>query len=128
MQSTLSAAFAVLAWLLAGVGLYGVMSLSVRRRRREMGLRLALGAAPRRLLRFVLGRALLLVLGGLLAGLLAAGGVARLLAGQLYGVSPSDPTVYLGTAGLLLLLGLAAALTPALRAAWIDPLETLREE
>ncbi len=121
-------AFAGLALLLSAAGLYGVIAYSVSQRAREMGIRLALGAPPRALLRLVVSQGARLTIGGLAIGLAAAAATTRLLADQLYGVSPLDPTVFLGAVVLLGVIALTASTVPALRATRVDPVVTLREE
>jgi putative ABC transport system permease protein len=124
----LLAAFAAMALLLAGVGIYGVMSYVVGRRTHEIGVRMALGARPREVLALVLRQGALLVALGLGLGAIAAWGVGRGIAGLLYGVEPGDPATFAAVAGLLALCSLAATLLPALRASRTDPVEALRSE
>jgi putative ABC transport system permease protein len=124
----LLAAFAAMALLLAGVGIYGVMSYAVGRRTHEIGVRMALGARPREVLALVLRQGALLVALGLGLGAIAAWGVGRGIAGLLYGVEPGDPATFAAVAGLLALCSLAATLLPALRASRTDPVEALRIE
>lgn len=120
--------FAALALLLALVGVYGVLSYSTRQRAHELGIRMALGAVPRDLLRMVLRQGMAVAGAGLALGLVAFLVLARLLASLVYGVSPRDPvTIALG-AGILLAGALAAAFLPARRAARGDPASILREE
>jgi putative ABC transport system permease protein len=121
-------AFAVVALLLALLGVYGVLSYSTSRRTHELGIRMALGAVPGDLVRMVLGSGFALTLTGLTAGLAGFLLLARLLSTILYGVTPRDPlTVVVGVA--ILALGAAlAAYIPARRAARVDPVEALREE
>jgi putative ABC transport system permease protein len=121
-------AFASVALLLAGVGIYGVVSYVVERRRREMGVRLALGAAPAGVRAHVIAGAMRPVVAGLVLGGIASLGLTRLLQGMLYGVSPFDPATF---AAVLLLLGgvaLFACWLPARRTTRIDPMITLRAE
>jgi putative ABC transport system permease protein len=119
--------FALLALLLALLGVYGVLSYIISRRTHELGIRLALGAVPSDVVRMVLGSGLALTGVGLAIGLAGFLLLARLLSSLLYGVSPRDPlTIAVGT-GLLALGAVAAALVPALRAARVDPMETLKE-
>lgn len=120
--------FAVLALLLAVLGVYGVLSYSTRRRTHEVGIRLALGAVPNDVVRMVLRGGILLAASGLVAGLGGFLLLARLLSSMLYGVSPYDPvTIGIGI-GLVAMSATVAAFLPARRAARVDPIEALREE
>lgn len=119
--------FGVVALLLAGIGVFGVVSWSARQRVTEFGIRLAVGAGPSDILRLVLRQALVLVGVGLGIGVLAAIPAMRLLASQLYGIRASDPVAFIGVAALLALTGLLAGLVPALRTTRMDPLEALRD-
>jgi putative ABC transport system permease protein len=121
-------ALAGLAVLLAAAGLYSVLSYNVSQRRRELGVRAALGADRRRLMRLVLGQGLGVTSIGLLAGMAGALGATRLLQGMLFGVSPLDAVAFVSAPVLLALVALAACLVPALRAAAADPAEALRAE
>jgi predicted permease len=125
---TLLNVFAAVALLLAGVGLYGVISYLVGQRTHEFGIRLALGARPMDVLRLVLSRGLTMALAGVVAGLAAALGLTRLMAGMLYGVSATDPTTFTVIALLLTAVALLACLVPALRATKVDPTIALRAE
>lgn len=120
--------FSVVAALMAAQGLYGLLALVVGARRREIGIRLALGALPAHVLAGVLGRALRLVAIGFLLGGLAAAWLSRFVRGQLYGVAAEDPVVYAAAAAGLILVSLAAAWLPARRAAGVDPMTALRAE
>lgn len=120
--------FAALALGLAAVGLYGVMAYAVTERRHELGIRLALGATRRRLLRGVLGETVALAVVGVALGLLAALALTRLLASLLYQVKASDPLTFATGSTVLLAVALLAGLVPALRAVRVDPARTLREE
>jgi len=127
-SAALIAAFAVGALLLAAMGLFGVVSSSVTRRRHELAVRMALGADHGRVLRLVLGEGALLVGLGVLIGLpgvYAAGGLIR---GVLVGVSPSDPLTLLAVALSLALVTIATCYVPARRALEIEPSQLLREE
>ena len=121
-------AFAVVALLLACVGVYGVLSYTVSRRTREIGVRVAVGAAPIDVMRLVVGEAARLAAVGVAAGLLLAAMVARLLQGILYGVSPGDPRTLVGTAAALVAVVIAASALPARRATRIDPVDALRQD
>jgi predicted permease len=127
-QSTLSASFAGLAIVLSAAGLFGLLHEAVTQRRREIGVRLALGASPPQLLRAVMLRAAGLTSLGVLIGVAGATALADLLSGFLYGVGSTDLVTLLGAAGLLILVGLVASLTPGLRATHVDPAETLTAE
>lgn len=120
--------FSLLGIVLGSVGVYGVVSYSVQRRRTEFGIRMALGAEPHRLLGKVLWRGLVPVVGGIVAGTVAALFASRLLTGFLFEVSPVDPVSILSAAGVLLLVGAAASLLPALRASATRPATALRAE
>jgi predicted permease len=121
-------AFGGLALLLAVVGLYGVVAYSVGRRTREIGIRMALGATRRSTLRMILLQGGRLALTGAALGAVASLGVARLLESLLYGVSGFDPAAYLTAATVLLLVAFGANLIPAMTAARIDPVRSLRSE
>lgn len=126
--TTLSAAFALLATVLAAVGLYGVLAYTVTQRRREFGVRMALGANGTRVSALVLGQlGKMAVVGGVL-GVAAAIGIGTLAKSQLYGVEGYDPLVLLGSVLLLTTIALSAGLVPARRAASVDPMKVLRDE
>jgi ABC-type antimicrobial peptide transport system permease subunit len=121
-------AFAVLGLLLASVGLYGLVSYSVAQRRREVGIRMSLGADRERIMRLLVGSGLRPVLAGTAAGLVAAVMVARLLQGLLYGVDALDPATFAIVVVGLLAVAVAAASVPAIRATRVDPSVALRSE
>jgi predicted permease len=127
-RMVLLAVFATAATLIATFGLYGLMAYAVAQRRREIGVRMALGAERRDVLRLVLTRALRVVAAGLLVGLAGAVGVTRVLQRFLFGVTSTDPIVFTIVTLLLLAVGLTAAWLPARRAARIDPWAALRAE
>ncbi|MBI2498483.1 MAG: ABC transporter permease [Opitutae bacterium] len=118
--------FALLALLLAGLGIYGVISYSVSQRTGEIGVRMALGASPGLIVGLVLREGLKLTLLGLGAGLLVSYGLTRLLASQLYEVSTTDPLIYAGVSAFLATVGFLACWIPARRATKVDPLTALR--
>jgi ABC-type antimicrobial peptide transport system permease subunit len=120
--------FAGLALLLAVGGIYGVMSYAVTQRTRELGIRVALGAASGQVMRSVLRRGMTLVIVGLFFGLIGALAAARALSTLLFGVRPGEPLVYLSVAALLLATAALANWFPARRAARVDPMTSLRTE
>ncbi|MCC7243046.1 MAG: ABC transporter permease [Acidobacteria bacterium] len=124
----LSAGFGLLATLLASVGLYGVMAFVVARRRKELGIRLALGADQGTVLWLVMREVLLLLGVGLAVGVPVAVGLGRFVSNQLYGIQPNDPWLGMATVALLAVVSLAAGLIPARRASRINPILALRYE
>jgi predicted permease len=124
----LSAGFGLLATLLASIGLYGVMAFIVARRRKELGLRLALGAEPSGVLWIVMKEVLILLTIGLVVGIPTAIGLGRYVSSQLYGIQPNDPWIAVATVVLLTAVSAAAGLIPARRASRIDPILALRYE
>ena len=124
----LSGGFGVLATLLASIGLYGVMAFVVARRRKELGVRLALGAQPRLVIWLVMKEVFLLLALGLAVGIPAALALGRYVASQLHGIEGRDPAIALGTVALLFAVSMAAGLIPAHRASRIDPMLALRTE
>jgi ABC-type antimicrobial peptide transport system permease subunit len=124
----ITAGFSALALLLAGLGIYGVMSLLVEFRTREIGVRMALGARVRDVLRLVLTDGLNMVALGLSLGLLGGYGLGHAIASQLYGVTPADPATFVIAASSLALVALLSTLIPAHRAATVNPVVALRDE
>ena len=120
--------FGAIALLLAGIGVFGLINYSVAQRRRELGVRAALGATRLELYALVIREAVWLAGIGVGAGLLAAIPAARLIESQLYGVTPSDPVTYATIVLLLAAVSVVAALVPASRAAHADPMIALRAE
>lgn len=124
----ITAGFSALALLLAGIGIYGVMSLLVEFRTREIGVRMALGARVRDVLRLVLIDGLSMVALGLSLGLLGGYALGHAITSQLYGITPGDPTTYVIVSGSLALVALLSTLIPARRAATVNPVVALRDE
>jgi len=124
----LLAAFALLALLLATVGVYSVLAYTVRQRVREIGIRMALGAGRRDVLKMVSLMGLKLIAIGAAVGLLASFGATRFIASQLTGVSPHDPLTLAGVIVLMTIVGVAACFFPAQKASRVDPLVALRTE
>lgn len=124
----LSNLFAGLALFLSAIGLYGLLSSSVAQRTGEIGIRIALGAQRGKVLRMVLAEALVLLAAGVLLGAVALVFTARFVQGMLFGVSAFDPMTLLATVALLTIVALVAAMSPALRASSVDPIEALRAE
>ncbi|HEX7286548.1 MAG TPA: ABC transporter permease [Candidatus Angelobacter sp.] len=120
--------FAALALVLAGIGIYGVVSYVVSQRTQEIGIRMALGASRGNVLGMVLGQGARMALLGVLGGLIASLALTRLLAGQLYGVTPRDPVTFVAVSLLLTGIALLACYLPARRAARVDPMHALRCE
>jgi putative ABC transport system permease protein len=128
LRTTLLVAFAATALLLACLGVYGTLSYLVSLRRREIGLRLALGAARSGILRQFLSQAVRVVAVACACGLALSFASGRALSGMLYGVSPSDPVTLASVAGLVLAVATLASLVPAARAALVEPMRTLRHQ
>ena len=124
----LLSAFSGLALLLAAIGIYSVLAYSVRRRMREIGVRMALGAQRGDILRMILGQGTRLALVGTGIGIAVSFGLTRLIANQLFGVTATDPVTFLSVAVLIVLVALAACYIPARRAMRVDPVTALRYE
>jgi predicted permease len=128
LVALLSAGFGLLATVLASVGLYGVMAFVVARRRKELGIRLALGAQPSQLIWMVMREVLLLLAIGLAVGIPSAMALGKYISSQLYGIEATDPGIAIATMILLTIVSAAAGLIPARRASQIDPILALRYE
>jgi ABC-type antimicrobial peptide transport system permease subunit len=128
LLATLSTGFGVIALFLVCLGLYGVIGQWVGQRTREIGVRMALGADAGRVRTMVVLQGVRLCLLGLGGGVLAALALTRLLASQLFGVSPTDPATYVALAAIILTVAVAASLVPALRATRVDPMVALRAD
>jgi ABC-type antimicrobial peptide transport system permease subunit len=128
LMATLSGFFGVLAAVIATIGLYGVMSYTVARRRNEIGIRMALGADPRDVVRMVMREASVLLTAGVIVGTLLAIGAARTASALLFGLRPGDPATLATAAAALGGVAMLASYLPALRAARLEPTEALREE
>jgi putative ABC transport system permease protein len=128
LQNELLSLFAAIALVLAALGLYGVVAYAATRRRREIGIRMALGARPRNVLALVMGQGLKLVIAGITLGLLAALALTRAIRSLLYEITPTDPVTFAVVILLLMFTALAACWLPAWRATNVDPMEALRNE
>jgi putative ABC transport system permease protein len=128
MYAVLAGIFSGVAVALAAIGLYGVLAYAVTQRTREIGIRMALGAQRREVMRLVLGQSAMLAAIGLAVGLAAAAGATRYLEGMLFGVTPLDPATFVVVAIAFALVAIVASYVPARRATRVDPLEALRFE
>ena len=128
IAASLLSVLATIAFLLAAIGLYGVMAYSVSRRTKEIGIRVTLGAQPKDVLGMIVRQAMVFLLVGLVGGMMGAAILARLVSSMLFGVSPADPVVFASVAAVTLLIALAATAIPAARAMRVDPILALRHE
>jgi len=123
----LNGTFAGLALVLASLGLYGVISYSARQRTREIGVRVALGANDRDVLRLILGQGMILAAIGIVLGLAASVALTRVVNSYLVGISSTDPVTFAGVAAVLVGVAAVASYLPARRASLVDPTRALRE-
>jgi len=128
LNTTLLTVFAGVSLLLAVIGVYGVMSYTVAQHTREIGIRMALGAQSRSILKLVVGRGLVLVTAGIVIGVLASFGLTRFIENMLFGVTPTDPLTFVMIVALLGFVALLACLIPAQRAMRVDPIVVLRHQ
>jgi putative ABC transport system permease protein len=128
LNMLLLGAFGILALLLAAIGIYSVLSYSVRRRVQEIGIRLALGARLADVLRMVVIEGMKPVVFGVVVGIAGAFALGRVLASLIFSVKPTDPFTFLAAAALLALISLFACMVPAYRATRVDPISALRYE
>jgi putative ABC transport system permease protein len=120
--------FGAIGLILAAIGVFSVMAYAVSLQTRDIGIRMALGAEPRSVVRTLLVRGLVPIVTGLAVGVAAANGLSRVLANQIFGVTATDPWTYAGVAAVLLIVGAAACVVPARRAMRVNPLAALRSE
>lgn len=128
LLALLTTYFGGFAWLLAGVGLYGLLACTVTQRTQEIGLRMALGARPDRIAWTMMRESAATVFAGIVLGLGCAAAIVRLLRSQLFGLEPADPAAFAGAVLALLALTLFASIIPTRRALRIDPMTVLRHE
>ncbi len=128
MTAVLATLFGALGLVLAAIGIYGVTSYATAQKTNEIGVRMALGARPRDVLRLIVGEALRLVMIGVALGALGAYGASRVIREMLFGVTPADPLTFTSATGLMVIVALIAALLPAYRALKTDPSIALRAE
>ena len=128
ISAVLATLFGALALVLAGIGIYGVTSYATAQRTTEIGVRIALGAQPRDVLRLIVGESLRVVLIGIAIGALGAFSISRLIREMLFGVTPSDPLSFVSAATLIIAIALTATIVPAYRALKTDPIAALRSE
>lgn len=127
MGAALFGLFGLLGMLLASVGIYGVMAYMVAQRTSEIGIRMALGAQPRDVLRLVVGQGMRLVVTGIVLGVACSLALSRLMSSLLFEISPTDPMTFVTVSGVLAAVALLAGWLPALRASRIDPVLALRD-
>jgi predicted permease len=128
LLASTSSTFAALALIMAGIGLYGLINYAVARRTQEIGIRMAIGATPRDVVRMILGESILTIAAGILAGLALSAAVVQWISSLLFGVGPQDPATILAAIAVLTVSALVAAWIPARRAAGTDPVAALRNE
>src|SRR3954469_2881106 len=128
LNAVLLMIFSGVALVIAAIGIYGVLSYSVTQRTREIGLRMAIGAQPGGVLRWIVREAMVVALAGIVVGLAGAAGVSRLLETLLFGVTARDPATFAGVAAALGVVAGAACYVPGRRASRVDPIVALREE
>jgi ABC-type antimicrobial peptide transport system permease subunit len=128
LAATLTSVLGAGALLLTGAGIFGLMSFIVTQGRREIGIRLALGAEPGQIARQILGQGLRLCVVGVVLGLVTAIGLTRFIGGLLHGTKPADPGIFAAIAVLVIMTALLACYAPVRRAAKVDPARTLRHE
>jgi putative ABC transport system permease protein len=128
LNAALLAVFSGVAMLIAAIGVYGVLAYSVNQRTREIGLRMALGAQPASVLRWIVSKGMLVALAGIAIGLVSAFAMSRLLSSLLFDIQPRDMTTFITVAVMLTVVAFVACLVPATRAAQMDPLVALRDE